>query len=237
MFSNPGSGYDQTAGMFSPDGRVYQIEYAVEAVRRGTTALALRNDDSVIFAVEKKITSLQERLGSEKIFKIDGHIGAAIAGLTADARQLIDDARVRAQVNLLYYDEKATVEEITKELMDKAQEYTQGMGRRPYGVSLLLGGISNGVPKIYQTDPSGAFWGYYACAIGSGQQTAKQYLEANYKKSMSHEDLLDLSIKTLSNIFENEISSDNCDIAYIKIDKNFTMLTAEEKNKLIEKNK
>ena len=86
---------------FSPEGRLFQVEYAIEAVRRGTTAIVCRNKKSVVFAVEKKSSELQEVLGSEKIFKIDDHIGVAIAGLTADARVLVDRARVQAQVNLL----------------------------------------------------------------------------------------------------------------------------------------
>ncbi len=106
MFAQPGKGYDMAITQFSPEGRLFQVEYAIEAVRRGTTAIVCKNDESVVFAVEKKFSKLQEPWGSEKIFKIDDHIGIAISGLTADARVLIDKARIQSQVNILSYDEK-----------------------------------------------------------------------------------------------------------------------------------
>ena len=102
-------GYDRAITIFSPDGRLFQVEYAIEAVRRGTTAIALKNKDAVIFCVEKRQMALQENIGSEKLFKIDDHVGVAIAGLTADARTLVEQARVHAQVNILSYNEKVSV--------------------------------------------------------------------------------------------------------------------------------
>lgn len=236
MFSRTGNGYDQSVSMFSPDGRLFQVEYAIEAVRRGTTAIALRNADSVIFAVEKRDSNpLQERLGSEKIFKIDGHIAAAIAGLTADARALIDQARIQAQVNILNYDEKISVVDVTREICDQAQQYTQIGGRRPYGVSLLIGGIDpKGEPKIFMTDPSGAYWGYFSCAIGSGQQTARPFLEENYKKNMKFEDMLKVAVKTIKQVLETEVSEDNFEVAYIRKETlDLITLSKEEKQKLL----
>jgi proteasome alpha subunit len=236
MFSQPGLGYDRGITTFSPDGRLFQVEYAIEAVRRGTTAIALRNKDSVIFAVEKRIMDLQEELGSEKIFKIDEHIGAAIAGLTADARVLIDKARVQAQVNILSYDEKISVVDVTREICDFKQLYTQQGGYRPFGISLLIAGIDpNNDPKIFLTDPSGAYWGYYAAAIGSGQQAARQFLEKEYKQNMTFEELLDLAVKTLKIVFEAELTTENFNIAYIKKGESFTFIPKEKKKELIEK--
>ncbi|MCK4369926.1 MAG: hypothetical protein KAW03_02575 [Candidatus Lokiarchaeota archaeon] len=111
---------------FSPEGRLFQVEYAIEAVRRGTTAIVCRNKNSVVFAVEKKSSELQDdKTGSEKIFKIDDHIGVAIAGLTADARVLIDRARVQAQVNILNYDEKISVKDSTLNICEYKQVFTQ----------------------------------------------------------------------------------------------------------------
>lgn len=126
MFQQAGRGYDMAITQFSPEGRLFQVEYAIEAVRRGTTAIVCRNEDSVVFAVEKKSSELQE-IGnsSEKIFKIDDHIGVAIAGLTADARVLIDRARVQAQVNLLSYDEKISVKDATLSICEYKQAFTQ----------------------------------------------------------------------------------------------------------------
>jgi len=236
MFSRTGDGYDQSVSMFSPDGRLFQVEYAIEAVRRGTTAIAMRNADSVIFAIEKKGNNpLQERLGSEKIFKIDNHIGVAIAGLTADARALIDQARIQAQINILNYDEKISVVDVTREICDQAQQYTQIGGRRPYGVSLLIGGIDpKGEPQIYMTDPSGAYWGYFCCAIGSGQQNARPFLEENYKTNMKFEDMLKLATKTVKQVLESDITEESFDIAYIRKEKlDLITLSTEEKQKLL----
>ncbi|MHA1729140.1 MAG: archaeal proteasome endopeptidase complex subunit alpha [Promethearchaeota archaeon] len=235
MFSQAGIGYDHVITTFSPDGRLFQVEYAIEAVRRGLTAIALRNKkDSVILVVEKKAKLLQESLGSEKIFKIDDHIGATIAGLTADARVLIDKARVQAQINILSYDEKISVVEVTREICDTAQLYTQTAGVRPFGVSLLIAGIDpkNG-PQIYLTDPSGAYFGYFCYAIGSGQQTAKQFLEKEYKQNMTFEKLRDLALKTLKAVMESELTSQNYDLAYIKKGGSYTMLSLEEKEELV----
>ena len=121
MFSQPGMGYDRAITIFSPDGRLFQVEYAIEAVRRGTTAIACKNDQGVVFCVEKRNLPLQENLGSEKIFKIDDHVGVAIAGLTADARTLVEQARVHAQVYILSYNEKVTTLETTKDICDQMQ--------------------------------------------------------------------------------------------------------------------
>lgn len=126
MFQQAGRGYDMAITQFSPEGRLFQVEYAIEAVRRGTTAICCRNKNDVVFAVEKKSSELQEtNLGSEKIFKIDDHIGVAIAGLTADARVLIDRARVQAQINLLSYDEKISVKDCTLYICEYKQAFTQ----------------------------------------------------------------------------------------------------------------
>ncbi|MCP4762297.1 MAG: archaeal proteasome endopeptidase complex subunit alpha [archaeon] len=237
MFSQPGASYDKSITQFSPDGRLFQVEYAIEAVRRGTTAIALRNKDSVIFAVEKRVLELQEEVNSEKIFKVDNHVGVAIAGLTADARVLVDKARVQAQINILSYDEKISVYEVTREVCDTAQLYTQSMGYRPFGVSLLIGGIDpREGPKIYMTDPSGAFWGYFCCAIGRSQQQCRQYLEKNYKKGLSFDELMDLAVSALKTVEESELDVNNCDLAYIKKeDFKFTMVSLEDKKKLIAK--
>ena len=121
MFQQAGRGYDMAITQFSPEGRLFQVEYAIEAVRRGTTAIVCRNSSSVVFTVEKKSSELQEVIGSEKIFKVDDHIGVAIAGLTADARVLVDKARVQAQVNILNYDEKISVKDSTLNICEYLQ--------------------------------------------------------------------------------------------------------------------
>ena len=223
---------------FSPEGRLFQVEYAIEAVRRGTTAIVCKNKESVVFAVEKKSSELQEQsMGSEKIFKIDNHIGVAIAGLTADARVLIDRARVQAQVNLLNYDESISVKDCTLNICEYKQVFTQNAGVRPFGVSFLIAGIdTNNKPSLYLTDPSGAMWGYLSFAIGSGATEARTYLEEHYKEDMSEEELKLLPIRTLKDTMGDNLNKDTCDIAFIlKDDKTFRLLNLDQKEELLSK--
>jgi len=222
---------------FSPEGRLFQVEYAIEAVRRGTTAIVCRNKNSVVFAVEKKSSPLQEESSmSEKIFKIDDHIGVAIAGLTADARVLIDRARVQAQVNILNYDEKISVKDCTINICEYKQVFTQNAGVRPFGVSFLVAGIDADGPSLYLTDPSGAFWNYFAFAIGSGATEARAYLEEHYKEDISDEDLKLLPIKALKELMGDNLNKNTCDVAFIlKEDKNFKLLSLDEKEELLNK--
>ncbi|MBN1215179.1 MAG: archaeal proteasome endopeptidase complex subunit alpha [Candidatus Lokiarchaeota archaeon] len=238
MFQQAGRGYDMAITQFSPEGRLFQVEYAIEAVRRGTTAICARNKNSVVFAVEKKSSDLQENIGSEKIFKIDNHIGVAIAGLTADARVLIDKGRVQAQIHLLNYDEKINVKELTLEICEILQAYTQNAGVRPFGVSFLIAGIDpDGETALFLTDPSGALWGYRAFAIGSGANEARTYLEENYKEDISDDDLKLLPLKALKEIMGDEnLNEKTCDVAYIlKDQKQFILLNNDEKKELLSK--
>ncbi|MGB5910832.1 MAG: archaeal proteasome endopeptidase complex subunit alpha [Promethearchaeia archaeon] len=237
MFQQAGRGYDMAITQFSPEGRLFQVEYAIEAVRRGTTAIVCRNKQSVVFAVEKKSSELQEVLGSEKIFKIDNHIGVAIAGLTADARVLVDRARVQAQVNLLNYDEIISVKDSTLNVCEYLQLFTQNAGVRPFGVSLLIAGIdSDGKASLYLTDPSGAMWGYKAFAIGSGASEARAYLEEHYKEDINDEDLKILPLRTLKELMGDNLNKNTCDVAYIlKDDEKFKLLNLEEKEELLNK--
>ncbi|MFX0048677.1 MAG: archaeal proteasome endopeptidase complex subunit alpha [Candidatus Hermodarchaeota archaeon] len=235
MFQQAGRGYDMAITQFSPEGRLFQVEYAIEAVRRGTTAIVCRNSNSVVFTVEKKSSELQEVIGSEKIFKVDDHIGVAIAGLTADARVLVDRARVQAQVNVLNYDEKISVKDSTLNICEYLQLFTQNAGVRPFGVSFLIAGVdTNGEASLYLTDPSGAMWGYKAFAIGSGATEARAYLEEHYKEDISDEELKLLPLRTLKELMGDNLRKDTCDVAFImKDDAKFKLLNDQEKEDLL----
>ncbi|MEM1657844.1 MAG: archaeal proteasome endopeptidase complex subunit alpha [Candidatus Jordarchaeales archaeon] len=234
MFAAPGLGYDRAITIFSPDGRLFQVEYAIEAVRRGTTAIGVRCKDGVVLAVEKRILSLQDPESVEKIFVIDEHIGAAIAGLTADARVLVDQARVQAQVNKLTYDEPISVESLTKYIGDLKQVYTQHAGVRPFGVSFLIAGVDDGGPKLFMTDPSGTYWGYWATAIGAGSQKAKEILEKEYKKDINLEEGIKLALTALKAVLEGEFDATRVEIAIVDVKtRKFRKLSAEEVQKYI----
>jgi len=237
MFQQAGRGYDMAITQFSPEGRLFQVEYAIEAVRRGTTAIVCRNKNSVVFTVEKKSAELQEVIGSEKIFKVDEHIGVAIAGLTADARVLVDRARVQAQVNILNYDERISVKDSTLNICEYLQLFTQNAGVRPFGVSFLIAGVdTNGEASLFLTDPSGAMWGYKAFAIGSGATEARAYLEENYKEDISDEELKLLPLRTLKELMGDNLNKDTYDVAFImKDDVKFKLLNDQEKEDLLSK--
>ena len=225
MFA-PHTGYDQAITIFSPDGRLFQVEYAVEAVRRGTSAIGVKVKEGVVLAVEKRLTSsLMEINSVTKIYVIDEHVGAAIAGLHADARRLIDYARVQAQINRLYYEEPITIEDLTRTICDLKQNYTQFSGVRPFGVALLVAGVDVTGPRLFSTHPSGAYWEWQATAIGRNEERAREYLEKNYKSNLTINQATKLAINALKTTMEEELKPENIEIAQALVKtKNFEIL-------------
>src|SRR5512136_700914 len=190
--------YERAITVFSPDGRLFQVEYAREAVKRGTTTVGVKFRDGVILIVDKRITSrLIEPDSIEKIFIIDDHIGCATSGLVADARSLIDRARLDAQINEITYSEKIQVETLVKRICDFKQTYTQYGGVRPFGTALLIAGVDDSGPRLFSTDPSGALMEYKASSEGSGRNGAMSYFENNYKDNLTMDEAIDMAIKAL----------------------------------------
>ncbi len=211
--------YDRGITIFSPDGRLYQVEYAREAVKRGTASIGIRTDEGVVLAVDKRIRSpLMERSSVEKIHKADDHIGIASAGHVADARQLIDFARQQSQINRLRYEEPIGVETLTKAVTDHIQQYTQLGGARPFGVALIIGGIEDGEPRLYETDPSGTPYEWKALAIGADRSDIQEYLEENYSDDLTLDGGVDLALKALASINDNQLSQKNVGVATIDVE-------------------
>ncbi|MHA1145887.1 MAG: archaeal proteasome endopeptidase complex subunit alpha [Candidatus Helarchaeota archaeon] len=237
MFPPQGLGYDRAITIFSPDGRLFQVEYAIEAVRKGTTAIGICASDGVALVVEKRVLPLQDSTTIEKIFKLDDHVGAAISGLTADARVLIDHARIQAQINRLTYDEPIDTQALTKKIADLLQMYCQHAGVRPFGVSLLIAGVdSDGLPRLFMTDPSGAYWGYLSQAIGQNAETVREKLEKEYKKGLSLDEAILLALSALKEVIESNLEAKNVEIAWIKTDdKQYRELEPEELQKYIDR--
>lgn len=235
MFA-PAFGYDRAITIFSPEGRLFQVEYAMEAVKKGATAVGVKCKEGVVLSVEKKLLPLQEQNTVTKIFQIDEHVGAAIAGLTADARILIHYARVEAQVNRLNYDEPISVELLAKKISDIKQLYTQHAGVRPFGVSLLIAGIDDKGPHLFMTDPSGTFWEFKAVAMGAGGQAAVEVLEKEYRDDMTLEEAALLALKALRKAMNGDIDTNKVEmaIAYYETRK-FKLLSYEEIDKYIKK--
>ena len=221
MFAPKGLGYDRGSTIFSPDGRLFQVEYAIEAVKRGTTAIGIKTADGCCLTVQKRLhNSLVEKDLVKKIFKIDGHIATAIAGLTADARVLVNQARIQAQVHKITYNEPITVEALTRRIANMKQMYTQHAGVRPFGVSLLIAGCDEALgPQLYMTEPSGSYWGYRAIAIGSNAPSIIEFLEGEYQsiaETISEGNLL--ALKAIKHVSEETLDAEMIEIAIISKD-------------------
>ncbi|MBW6451922.1 MAG: archaeal proteasome endopeptidase complex subunit alpha [DPANN group archaeon] len=219
-------GYDRTIVVFSPDGRLFQVEYAREAVKSGSTAVGVVYKDGVILAAQKKVSKLLKF--SEKIFQVDDHIGLVATGIVADARVLVDSARVKSQQNSLIYDEPSSLYSIAKYLADKQQLYTQHAGVRPYGVSMLIGGVTS-EPSLYETDPSGLLVECFAKAVGRGASKVNKHFESAYKSDMNKDAALKFVIEGMKK--ESKFTAENLSITII--DKfGFTRLDLSEIKKL-----
>jgi len=216
LFAPRGLGYDRAITIFSPDGRLFQVEYAIEAVKRGTAAIGIKTSEGVVLVVEKRShTQLIEQNSVKKIFAVDRHIGVAIAGLTADARVLVNQIRIQAQIDRLTYDEPPTVETLTQKLGDLKQLYTQHAGVRPFGVSLLVAGVDDTGPKLYSTEPSGSIWGHKAAAIGSGVQAVTEYLEKTYQDSLTLDEGIVLALRALKQAVEEDLHPQKVEVATV----------------------
>ncbi len=197
VFAAPGA-YDRAITVFSPDGRLFQVEYAMELVNRGATILAIQCAEGVVLGSEENVEPLEEAESSWKIFKIDEHVAVAIVGLSSDARVLIDQARVNAQSNKLTYDEPIDLEVVTKKICDIMQMYTQHAGVRPFGVSILFGGVDKTGARVFGTHPSGTYRGYKAAALGAGRETVLPILKEEYRDNLSLEESTKLAVKCLT---------------------------------------
>jgi len=201
VFAAPGA-YDRAITVFSPDGRLFQVEYAMELVNRGATILGMQCHEGVVLGAEETVDPLEEAESSWKIFKLDNHIGAAIVGLSSDARVLIDQARIYAQSNKLTYDEPIDVEVVTKRICDIKQLYTQHAGVRPFGISMIFGGVDKTGNHVFGTHPSGTYRGYKARAEGAGRETVIKILKEEYRGEMNLEDTTKLAVKCLVKALE-----------------------------------
>jgi len=228
------SEYDRGVNTFSPEGRLFQVEYAIEAIKLGSTAVGIQTAEGVILAVEKRLTSpLLLPSSVEKILEIDSHMGAAMSGLTADARTLIEHARVETLNHRFTYNEPLSVESTTQSICDLALRFgedreTDDAMSRPFGVALLIAGVDEHGASLFHTDPSGTFIQYFAKAIGAGSEGAQNTLQDKYSKSMTLKEAETLALQTLKQVMEETISATNVEIASVEIGKGFRIYSMEE---------
>jgi len=234
MYPPAQQAYDRAITVFSPDGRLFQVEYAKEAVKRGATAIGMVFQDGVLLVAYKNANSkLLVPESMKKVFEIDKHIAATASGLIADARRLVDLARMESQRHKLAYSEPASVETISKELCDLMQVYTQYGGIRPFGVSLLVAGVDD-KPRLYEAEPSGALTGYLADAVGSGKKEVEEFFEKEYKPGMSQEEAIALAMKALKKSADLKVTPDTVEIAVATMKtKEFVILSPKEIEKYI----
>jgi proteasome alpha subunit len=228
-------GYDRAITVFSPDGRLFQVEYAREAVKRGTTTVGVKYWGGITLVVDKRVTSrLVEPRSVEKIYQIDDHIGCATSGLVADARVLVDRARLEAQINRLTYNEPIQTRTLAKRICDFKQQYTQYGGVRPFGTALLIGGMDGEKSQLFETDPSGALMAYKATAIGSGKDGAIDVLEEGYRDDMDRDEAILLAIRALQAGREEELGANSVEVATME-EKGFERFDTERTNFYVER--
>ncbi len=232
----PQMGYDRAITIFSPDGRLYQVEYAREAVKRGATAIGIKTKEGIVVIADKRVGSrLLESDTIEKVYKIDDHICAATSGLVADARVLVARARLEAQINRLTFDEPIGVKELARKICDFKQQYTQFGGVRPFGVSLLIAGVDN-EPKLFETDPSGALLEYKATAIGYERQKVMEYFEKEYRDDMSLDEAIHLGLVAMGKVINALLSPGSVELGIVRVDdKTFKLLETDALSGYIEK--
>lgn len=228
--------YDRAITVFSPDGRLFQVEYAREAVKRGTTTVGLKFKDGVALIIDKRLTSnLIEPTSIEKIFKIDEQIGCATSGLVADARSLVDFARITAQIHRVTYNERTSIELLVKRICDYKQTYTQFGGVRPFGTALLVSGVDEQGIHLFETDPSGALMAYKAGSIGAGRNTVMEIFEDKFKPGMSMNDSIMLGLEGLQKATEGESTVVSVEIGVVKVGETFRKLESKEVDKFVSK--
>ena len=211
-------GYDRTSTMFSPDGRLLQVEYAKKTEKQGSSAIGIVCRDGVLLVADKRINEpLVVPASVEKVFQVDEHIGATASGILSDGRILIDRARLFAQQHRVTYDEPIDTASLVKDICDIKQQFTQFGGARPFGVSILFAGV-NSEPELFLTDPTGIYFQYRATAIGEAENEIKEVLNKEYKDTMDLDEGLKLAVRALKKVLGKDFDIKRIDGAYIKLD-------------------
>ncbi len=234
MYPNSIQAYDRGV-MFSPDGRLFQVEYAKEAVRKGATSIGIVAKEGVALIAHKNVNEpLAIADTVQKIFRVDSYIGATYSGLVSDGLRVTSMMRSKTQTHRMIYDETESVESVAREISEEMQQATQYGGIRPYAISLLVGGIDT-VPRLYEVEPGASFLGYKADAIGSGRKIAQEVLLKEYKDEMDIDDAISLGVKIIKKVAENGLAcgAECLDVATIEKKKGYVALTQDKIKKYL----
>lgn len=224
-----GREYDGAITIFSPEGRIYQVEYALELVKRGSPIVGVKSPEGVVLAaIEPKQSRLAAPINSKKIYQIDEHVAVAIAGLSPDARVLVRQARYVSQGNRMTYDEPVDIESLTSSVGDLLQTYTQNSGVRPFGVSIIFGGVDNHRVSLISTDPSGSYRGHKAHAIGRNSEKAMKVLHEQYREGMDLDEATALAVESLKEAADEALTPEDLNISLISEEQKFRTLSVEE---------
>lgn len=227
-------GYDRSVGMFSPDGLLLQVEYAEKAVKLGTSILAITTKEGLVVIGDRKIKSkLLVKESFKKVFQVDDHILVAGAGVMSDGRRLIEQAQVISQEHKVKFQNSIDILALVKEVANIQQYYSQTGGLRPFGVSLLIGGIEDGEAKLYRTMASGIYMRFLAHSVGSLSDKINEGLEKEYKEDMSNKDALKLGMKLFKEALDEEFDVERFDVATLGLDENFERVESDELKKLV----
>ncbi len=212
-------GYDRTATMFSPEGHLLQVEYAEKTVRLGSSSVGMVCSDGVFIIADKRIEDkLIVKKSTNKIYEIDSHIIASVAGIIADARVLIERAQVLSQQHRVTYDSSIEPELIIKEISNVKQQFTQYGGARPFGVSLMIAGINEKKPELYTSDITGNYFSYNAHAIGENDDKIKDKLREKYREGLSIKQGVKLVLEIFEEVQEKKFNLDKFELVYIPRD-------------------
>jgi len=222
--------YDRAITIFSPEGRLYQVEYALELVKRGAPIVGISSKEGVVLAANVTPESrLEDTKYFHKIYQLDEHVGAAIAGLMSDARVLIGQSRVYCQSNRLLYDEPVDIEILTRRIGDQSQVYTQHAGVRPFGVSMIIAGVDKTGSRVFSADPSGSYRGYRATAVGRKSEEANKVLEEGYRQDLTLEEATKLAVEAVKTASDGEVDSKILKVAVVPVEtRAFRRLSEEE---------